>query len=184
MKNIIFFVLLCFSVIIEASTYNSLRTGTLKGKLIVQWIEPDVFLFIPDKENPLTFTRYNGKKITPGRMQTDGGSIPRPIWAIRNYSPWGYAPAYIIHDWIFHIKKCQTNNYKDFSFELSATIMGEVIKTMMESSTVDKDPTTVNLMVGAVNSFIAKKYWDTGICIPTLPAFNITPKMEYMIEYK
>src|SRR5262245_53900835 len=91
---------------VEAGIYQKLKVGKLEGKVTVQWLEPNVFLFIPDAERPLTFTRSNGEKIQPGRLITDGGSIPRPMWVFRNYSPWGYAPAFIVHDWIFYTKHC------------------------------------------------------------------------------
>jgi hypothetical protein len=82
-------------------TYNKVTPGDLKGKLTVRWVEPDVFLFIPDHSDPLVFTRHNGERISPGRMLTDGGSIPRPLWILRSYSPWGYAPAFVVHDWLY-----------------------------------------------------------------------------------
>jgi hypothetical protein len=36
------------------------RVGSLKGKLVVQWWEPDKFVFLPDKDDPLTFKRSDG----------------------------------------------------------------------------------------------------------------------------
>src|SRR4051812_6864545 len=97
--------------------YKDVRQGKLSGKLIVQWLEPDVFLFIPDAAQPLTFVRANGSKLIPGRMITDGGSIPRPMRAFRNYSPWGYAPAFIVHDWIFRMKSCELNDYLRYNVD-------------------------------------------------------------------
>nr|WP_249779640.1 DUF1353 domain-containing protein [Bradyrhizobium sediminis] len=34
-------------------------------------------------------------------MYTDGGSIPRIAQIFNGLSPWGFGPAYIVHDWIF-----------------------------------------------------------------------------------
>src|SRR5262249_9096204 len=90
----------------SGASYEDFHVGSLKGKLIVQWWERDKFVFLPDKDDPLTFKRSDGETITPGRMFTDGGSIPRPLWIFRQYSPWGYAPAFIVHDWLFHMKQC------------------------------------------------------------------------------
>jgi len=67
--------------------YSDVDTGTLKGKLLVEWYDNDKFIFIPDEADPLRFTRQSGVEIQPGKMYTDGGSIPRPLWALKNYSP-------------------------------------------------------------------------------------------------
>ena len=73
--------------------YSKVKPGELKGKLLVQWYDYDEFIFIPDKDNPLRFIRNNKTEIIPGKIYTDGGSIPRPLWVVRSYSPWGFAPA-------------------------------------------------------------------------------------------
>ncbi len=39
--------------------YDRTDTGTLKGKLIVEWIDQDRFIFLPDATEPLTFVRKN-----------------------------------------------------------------------------------------------------------------------------
>lgn len=166
-----------------SADYGSFDTGTLKGKVVVQWLEPDLFLFIPDATSPLVFTRKNGTTIQPGRLITDGGSIPRPMWVFRSYSPWGYAPAFIIHDWLFHIKRCKVADYANWTLKSSADVMAEIIKTMMESGKVEKDPTTVELMYTAVSSRFAKEYWDSNLCVPVPPAFNRAPVMEYTLEF-
>ena len=63
------------------------KAGKLEGKLIVQWLEPDKFLFVPDATSPLKFTRASGEVVQPQRLMTDGGTIPRPMWVSRSYSP-------------------------------------------------------------------------------------------------
>lgn len=182
-RSILFFLSIVISNVTFASDYDQLEPGSLQGKLLVQWLEPDVFLFIPDKLSPLSFTRHNGDRITPKKLLTDGGTIPRPIWVFRSYSPWGYAPAFVIHDWIFHIKNCEKDNFEDYTLEIAAEIMGEVIKTMMESNKVEKDPLTVRLMTAAVSSPIAQTYWENGKCKPAPPAFTGTPLAEYTINF-
>ena len=57
--------------------YDHTDTGELKGRLVVEWVDQDKFLFIPDAEHPLVFTRKGGTEvIQPQRMFTDGGSDP------------------------------------------------------------------------------------------------------------
>jgi hypothetical protein len=62
--------------------------------------------------------------------------------------------------------------------------MGEVIKTMMESGTAEKDPNTVELMHLAVSSIFARQYWENDLCIPTPAAFSEAPIAEWTIEFK
>jgi Protein of unknown function (DUF1353) len=150
----------------SAQTYDSFAVGKLSGKLVVQWIEPDKFIFLPDKDVPLTFVRSNGDKIVPGRMITDGGSIPRPLWILRSYSPWGYAPAFIIHDWLFAMKQCRIDGYERYDHEKAATILAEVMKTMMEMKKVETDKLTLISMFTAVNSYIAEDLWNNSPCLP------------------
>src|SRR5262245_3498982 len=111
--------------------YKGLKPGKLEGKVIVEWMEPDEFLFTPSTEKPLRFTRSDGKVIEPGVMYTDGGSIPRPLWVFRNYSPWGYGPAFVIHDWLFHQNQCKSGDWRSWDVDTAATVMAEAMKTMM-----------------------------------------------------
>lgn len=147
-------------------SYDSFEPGQLEGKVLVQWMEPDKFLFIPDKDKPLKFTRKSGDSITPGRMLTDGGSIPRSLWILRNYSPWGYAPAFMVHDWLFEMKHCNLPGNERYTNGDAARVMAEVMKTMMESKKVDVDKPTLVSMYQAVNSPIAENRWDNGKCQP------------------
>ena len=127
------------------------------------------FVYIPDGTNPFSFTTSKGRTITPGLMDTDGGSIPRILHGISKFSPWGYAPAYIIHDWIFIAHKCGHSPDSNISFEESATILAECIKTMMAEGFTDFDGNKVNfekaedtmyLIYKAVASSIARRIWD------------------------
>ena len=169
--------------------YNHTDTGTLKGKLLVQWIKPDQFIFIPDERNPLTFTRSNGTVIKPGRMYTDGGSIPRVMWAFRNYSPWGYAPAFIIHDWLFVMKECKLPGFEAYNHQIAADIMAEVIKTLMEDPRYgEKSPLVLYSMYKAVSSSIAKELWENSKCSePPLESGEraLLPNQgfEYLLEF-
>jgi hypothetical protein len=169
----------------SADFYDTVSVGTLKGKLTVQWIEPDIFLFVPDTDSPLTFTRSNGEKIVPGRMLTDGGSVPRPLWILRNYSPWGYAPAFVVHDWLFEVHHCQYDGFKKYSYKDAASIMSEIMKTMMVLKKVEVDRLTLWSMHAAVASPIAEKQWDSGKCNPPPPGMFGGPKplREYTIDF-
>ena len=163
--------------------YRETKTGKLKGRLIVQWIDQDEFIVRPDKERPLTFTRYNNETITPEAMYTDGGSIPRPLWAFRSYSPWGYAPAFIMHDWLFHMKHCQLPGYERYSVEEAARVLSEVMKTIMED---DQQGNKLALYstFEAVRSPIASNLWNSGKCIqPPADLEDRNARIEYVIDY-
>jgi hypothetical protein len=115
-------------------------------------------------------------------MYTDGGSIPRPLWAFRGYSPWGYAPAFIVHDWLFEMKHCHLPGSEKLTAEDAATIMSEIMKTMMEQSIPDKF--TLYAMYEAVRSPIAIKVWETGKCVEAPDGIlQATPKMQYTLEF-
>jgi len=164
--------------------YTQVKQGELRGKLIVQWIDHDKFIFLPDKERPLAFTRYDRDTIAPGRMYTDGGSIPRPLWIFRSYSPWGYAPAFIVHDWLFHMKHCEIPGYEKYDVETAAWIMSEVMKTMMEREGKEAgDKLALYTMFEAVRSPIAGRLWNSGKCEePPIELLKLKPKFEYVIE--
>jgi hypothetical protein len=151
--------------------YAQTTPGTLTGDLIVRWWEPDKFEFLPDPNKPLTFVRgTDGEVIKPGRFYTDAGSIPKPFQALKNYSPWGYAPAFIVHDWLFHLQDCQLEGYDRYTLDVAAVIMSEVMKTMMESPTFKfGDKTTVYLMYQAVRSPFAAEAWNDRRCETVTP---------------
>lgn len=163
--------------------YDSLKPGGFTGSLIVMWFGPGSggsgdgqFVFVPDPGAPLTFTRpENGpaRVIRPGVMYTDGGSIPRVAQVFKGFNPWGYAPAYMIHDWLFTARHCivddQSNaeydRLKDVTFKDSAVILGEAIRGLVEARQVDKDDVAGGTITWAVGSGIAKNLWDKkGAC--------------------
>lgn len=162
--------------------YSRVEPGSLSGKLVVQWYKYNRFIFIPDNDEPLTFTRSNGRTITPGQMYTDGGSIPRPLWAIKNYSPWGYAPAFMVHDWLFVMQYCKYNGYEDYNVDVAAWIMSEVIKTLMEDPDHGgKNEFVLYSMYIAVRSPIAKRLWEEGECNQPWPPRLPEPPRRYPI---
>jgi hypothetical protein len=165
--------------------YRRTETGTLSGRLVVEWREPDLFVYRPDGERPLTFVRKGGDTIKPGEMLTDGGSIPRPFWAFRNFSPWGYGPAFIVHDWLFRVHNCRLPGYEKYSLDEAATIMSEVMKTMMETPGFDYgDKTVVYMMYEAVRTPPARQAWDDGTCQnPDARALAAPPRQVFVVEF-
>lgn len=85
--------------------------GYLKGHVVVEWRREDKFVYRPDPNDLFSFKPSFMKTtaIVPGTMYTDGGSIPRIFWSIPGLSPWGFGPAYIIHDWLFVVHRCHWN---------------------------------------------------------------------------
>lgn len=174
--------------------YNRVHPGDLHGRLVVQWVDHDKFIFVPDAEKPLSFTRHSREVITPGLMYTDGGSIPRQLWALRSYSPWGYAPAYIVHDWLFEMKHCALPGSERYNVEEAAWVLAEVMKTMMEKHGAQPtDKLALYSIFEAVRSPIAAGLWENGTCTtvatrgeaPALPPeiANQPAKIQYVIEF-
>lgn len=156
--------------------YQQTSAGELKGKLVIEWINQDEFLFIPDPNAPLTFTRANKEVIKPEAMFTDGGTVPVALRAVKSYSPWGYAPAFIVHDWLFTIKQCKLMGHEKLTLDDSATILAEVLKTVMENPKFGGPNKLVHYsMYEAVRSNVAKDYWDNGKCT-TLPRVRSTTR--------
>jgi hypothetical protein len=141
-------------------TYDRTGIGKFEGSLDVRWIKPDKFIYVPSPEDPLRFTTSDRRVVAPQKMYTDGGSIPRLFWGVPGYSPWGYAPAYIIHDWLFEAHHCNVPEYRDITFDRSASILAEGIKTLMVTNMAPKDETTLWAIYEAVRSPIAKSVWD------------------------
>jgi hypothetical protein len=161
--------LITVSILLSAcgahTSYEKTGVGQFAGVVEVRWLEPDRFLFVPNKDDPLRFTTADGTRvIKPEAMYTDGGSIPRIFWSIPGYSPWGLAPAYIIHDWIFVTHYCGTIGYENISFADSSRFMGESIKTLMEKDMVPKDEALFFNVVSAVKTKIAERIWNNGEC--------------------
>ncbi|MEO1142121.1 MAG: hypothetical protein AAFW66_07230 [Pseudomonadota bacterium] len=162
--------------------YRNTRTGSFAGLPNVTWnglMDDDKtpkFLFEPSSQNPFRFIRHGGQVIQPRLMDTDGGSIPRILHGSARFDPWHYALGYIIHDWIFIAQKCGHAPDDGISFEDSATILAECIKTQMEVGFTDVDGSTVKfpkkedtmyLIYKAVSSSFARRIWNdhsTAVC--------------------
>jgi len=56
-----------------------------------------IWEYTADPADPLTIHCDGGWLISPDKhFETDGGSIPRPLWII--YDPWTWAAAFVVHD--------------------------------------------------------------------------------------
>jgi hypothetical protein len=140
--------------------YQQIKTGEFSGNLQLHWIGPDKFLFVPDEEKPFEFTRANGDVIRPGVMYTDGGSVPRQFWIHPNLSPWGFAPAYIVHDWLFFVRKERLPGYENLTLEETADIFTEAVKTLMEEHPgIRRKPLLVEILRRAVSGDAAAEAW-------------------------
>jgi hypothetical protein len=106
-------------------------------------------------------------------MYTDGGSIPRALRAFDGFSPWGYGPAYIMHEWIFAAHHClvqgrpdpkepeEYEKVKRFTFDDSAELLAEVMKTLMVDQKVRTKPDVFNAISFGVDSVVARNLWDS-----------------------
>lgn len=149
--------------------YSKLGVGSFSGRLLVSWNGMDDFIFIPDKDKPFHYITSDNRVIQPRVMQTDGGSVPRILRGLKQFSSWGYAPAFIVHDWLFTAKKCKHEPDTDWTFSQSALVMAEAMKTLMEVGFInyegkleklEKAEDTLYLMFLAVSSFIAEDLWE------------------------
>ncbi len=162
-------------------SYEGTAPGELKGQLLVIWVDEDRFVYWPKTNDPLVFglgpalqRKLGIKAIRPGLMYTDGGSIPRPLRAFDGFSPWGYGPAYILHDWIFAAHHCimqgrpdpedpiEYDKVKRFTFDDSAALLAEVMKTLMANNRVRPNAEVFNLISFGVDSGVARNLWDTS----------------------
>ena len=139
--------------------YDDFEVGRFEflESIRLRWVEPNWFEFLPSADEPFTFVRPSGDPVVPRRMFTDGGSIPRIAWVKKGLSPWGYAPAYLVHDWEFDLHHCRRT---DKSFEDVRDTMMEAIKTLMETRVVPKSKFTFGIVYAGINSGIAKKIWN------------------------
>ena len=134
--------------------YEDVPVGRLQGSLFVMWVGEGgpsgdgKFVFVPDPNNRLTLIRTAPnatlREIRPEMMYTDGGSIPKIGQVFNGFSPWGYAPAYMMHDWLFVARQCLNDNdarpeeqkVAAMPFQESAEVIAEAIKTLVDTGRV------------------------------------------------
>lgn len=145
----------------ERKYYPDFPLGRFDGEPRLVWIKPDLFRHEPDADNPFRFTRHNGEVIEPGRMHTDGGSIPRALWFVKDLSPWAYAPAFLVHDWLFDLHHCGRDTR---GFEEVRDIMLEGVRTLMESKVCKMNRLAFDLIYSGIDSFVARQVWERPGC--------------------
>lgn len=141
---------------VERKFYPDFPLGRFEGEPYLVWVKPDIFRMEPHTPR-FRFIRSTGEIIEPGKMFTDGGSIPRALWFVRELSPWSYAPAFLIHDWLFD---CHHAGTTDKSFEEVRDIMMEGVRTLMESGVCESNRLVFDLIHSGIDSFIARRVWD------------------------
>jgi hypothetical protein len=178
------------------SPYFLAKLGRISGPVVIMWVGENKFVYVPGrKDQSFAFeTATTGRVIEPGLMYTDGGSIPRFTQAFQGFSPWGYGPAYVIHDWIFYGRHCYVDRnlpgqefyedatrfadvngdslkardhprYKPISFDESALVLAEVIKTLVDYGQVPPRNVPAELISMAVDSPFALALWNQeGAC--------------------
>jgi len=137
--------------------YPDFPIGRFEGDPHLVWVKPDIFRHEPDASNPFRFIRANGEEIAPGVMLTDGGSIPRSLWFVKDLSPWSYAPAFLIHDWLFELHHA---NKDTRSFEAVRDIMLEGVRTLMETRVCDANRLAFDLIYAGIDSVVARQVWE------------------------
>jgi hypothetical protein len=161
--------------------FNKAPVGRFDGALFVMWVGETQgglgdgrFVFVPSD----TFTRVmpDGREqvILPEMMYTDGGSIPAIAQVFNGFSPWGYAPAYMIHDWLFVARKCLNDGQATegekavagVSFQDSAEIAAEAIKTLIAVGKVAPNDVAPGVISSVVAGPEAQRLWDAkGACV-------------------
>jgi hypothetical protein len=136
--------------------------GVLKGHVVVEWRREDNFVYRPDPNNLFSFKpSFMTTAIVPETMYTDGGSIPRIFWSVPGLSPWGFGPAYIIHDWLFEVHRCHRPAPPEvaaITFEQSAQILAEVGKSLIDAGLIDNNK--LEEIVWAIQTKYARDVWD------------------------
>ncbi len=163
--------------------YDRAPVGRFDGSLFVMWVGEGgsqgdgAFVYVPAPVRALSFSRVDAKGerqvIRPRMMYTDGGSIPRVGQVFKGLSPWGYAPAYMIHDWLFRARQCLTDGKADkaerqvagITFQESAEIIAEAIKTLQHEGRVARDDIAPRVISNAVAGPAARRAWEkAGAC--------------------
>ena len=166
----------------------------LKGRVRVDWVREDKFIYRKTIGDALSFRpSFMTTPIVPDEMYTDGGSVPRVFWSIPGLSPWALAPAYIIHDWIFFVHRCNPPNVPDevrnITFRQSALILAEIGKALVEHGLIEHN--MLEAIVWGVSTRYAEGLWNRPVtpqeCAPptalrrlggkTIVNFTIPPKI-------
>lgn len=162
--------------------YDEAPEGQFTGSLFVMWVEEGgrlgdgTFVYVPNPRDPLTFVRGGSsdfREIRPEMMYTDGGSIPKAAQLFEGFSPWGYAPAYMIHDWLFVARHCNVDGeatqeeqkIAGMEFQTSADIIAEAIKTLVRQERIKDNDVAPRVISSTVAGPISRGFWEKeGAC--------------------
>lgn len=145
---------------------DEIKDGELRGRVLIEWDSQDGFIYRKRRGTiPLSFRPSFFKErypIEPEEMYTTGGSVPQVFWGIPGLSPWALGPAYIIHDWIFEVHRCNRPappEVRAITFDQSAMILAEVGKELIATGLVKDD--MLGAIVWAVRTNYAQGLWNT-----------------------
>ncbi len=176
-----FLVIFAFLAACGHVDYAKVERGDFKGSLFVMWVGEGgrsgdgKFVYVPNPRDPLRFSgpSTGGREIRPEMMYTDGGSIPRIGQFFNGFSPWGYAPAYMVHDWVFVARHCNLDGtptrreaeISEMTFHQSAVLIAEAIKTLADSGRVRRNDVAGHVISSAVDGPISRRLWNKrGAC--------------------
>ncbi|MDX0481415.1 hypothetical protein GOD90_20275 [Sinorhizobium medicae] len=142
--------------------------GTFEGleSIRLRWVRPNWFEFIPKRQIPFRFIRANGERVEPRRMFTDGGSIPRLFRWGNGLDPWGFAPAYLLHDYEFDLHRCGRS---DKSFEDVRDTMMEAVRTLMHVGLCPSSSVVFGMIYAGIDSIVARRIWNAKTSKCSLP---------------
>lgn len=162
--------------------YEGAPEGKFRGSLFVMWVDEGgplgdgTFVYVPNPRDPLVFARgsdSNFSEIKPQMMYTDGGSIPKAAQLFEGFSPWGYAPAYMVHDWLFVARHCNVDRMatkaeekmNGMDFQTSADIIAEAIKTLVRQDRIKDNDVSPRIISSTVAGPISHRLWQKeGAC--------------------
>lgn len=124
--------------------YNNLKHGKFIAPFNFKKLDgKDKYEFIQHDVSPyFSYVTSTNCTISPLTMPFDGGSTPLFSRIFKVFDPEYFIPAYLIHDWLF---KCHQDGSQDFTFEQTAEILAEGIKTLMEVGYYDDDGKLIQL---------------------------------------
>jgi hypothetical protein len=142
--------------------YEDVRPGLFSGHVVVEWVQQDYFVYRQQRSRPFSFTpSFMRTAIVPEDMYTDGGSVPQVFWNIPGLSPWALGPAYIIHDWLFAVHRCNRPappEVRQINFEQSALILAEIAKGLAAEGLLRDN--LIPQVVWAIQTRYARDLWD------------------------
>ncbi|MEM6595289.1 MAG: hypothetical protein AAF672_10890 [Pseudomonadota bacterium] len=169
--------------------FDESPVGKFEGEAVVVWTGGGIesgegdgeFLYVPVPGKELRFIRNTSAMISagndviePGPFYTDGGSVPRWVQALPGFNAWAFGPAYIIHDWLFVVKKCANdedagalqNPISQMEFKESTAIMAETIQTVASQyGFPERIAGAGNAITLATGSSISLSRWrEQGAC--------------------